>query len=145
MKRITNIRKAVCIMANELKKSGYSLSQAFKKAWKRVKLSMTVRAAGVTFENRQERLEFLKKFHREDLSVTLERDIQNQYNSNAIRIVVHINSISRRTIIGYVPEGLAKELAKVIDTGIQVKAVLMQITGGYSYKETLGALVNIII
>ena len=33
MKQITRIRKAVCTMANELKKAGYSLSQAFKKAW----------------------------------------------------------------------------------------------------------------
>jgi hypothetical protein len=31
MKQITNIRKAVCIMANELKKAGYSLSEAFKR------------------------------------------------------------------------------------------------------------------
>ena len=29
MKQITNIRKSVCIMANELKKAGYSLSEAF--------------------------------------------------------------------------------------------------------------------
>lgn len=41
-------------MANELKKAGYSLSQAFKTAWKRVKLSMTIRAAGTIFGNRQE-------------------------------------------------------------------------------------------
>jgi len=39
-KQITSIRKTVCIMANELKKAGYSLSGAFKKAWKRVKLSI---------------------------------------------------------------------------------------------------------
>ncbi len=26
MKQITNIRKAVCVMANQLKKAGYSLS-----------------------------------------------------------------------------------------------------------------------
>ena len=56
MKQITNIRKAVCIMANQLKKAGYSLSEAFRKAWRRVKLSMTIRAAGTSFENRQERL-----------------------------------------------------------------------------------------
>lgn len=33
MKQITNIRKAVCAMANQLKKAGYSLSEAFRKAW----------------------------------------------------------------------------------------------------------------
>lgn len=42
MKQITNIRKAVCVMANQLKKAGYSLSEAFKKAWRRVKFSMTI-------------------------------------------------------------------------------------------------------
>lgn len=145
MKEITKIRKAVCTMANELKKAGYSLSQAFKKAWSRIKLSMTVRVTGTTFENRQERLAFLQQFKAEDLSVTLEREHENQYDSNAIKVVVHIKPIKRRTVIGYVPKGLARELAKVIDTGVQVKAYLMQIIGGYSYKETLGALINITI
>ena len=53
MKQITRVRKTVCTMANELKKAGYSLSEAFRKAWQRVKLTMTIRAAGTTFENRQ--------------------------------------------------------------------------------------------
>ena len=145
MKQITRMRKAVCIMANELKKAGYSLSQAFKTAWKRVEFSMIIRAAGTTFGNRQERLSFLKQFNPGDLSVTLEREPENKYDNNAIQIVVHIHSLSRRTVIGYVPKELAQELAKVIDMGIQVKASLMQVIGGYSYKETLGALVNIAI
>ena len=53
MKQVTNIRKAVCTMANELKKEGYTLSQAFRKAWKRIKLSMRIRAMGVTAGNIQ--------------------------------------------------------------------------------------------
>ena len=145
MKEITKIRKAVCTMANELKKVGYSLSQAFRKAWSRVKLSMTVRVSGTTFENRQERLEFLKRFRLEDLSVTLEREPNNQYDRNAIQVVVHIKLIRKKTVIGYIPKGLARELSKVMDIGVQLKASLMQIIGGYSYKETLGALVNITI
>lgn len=143
MKQITKVRKAVCIIANELKKLGYSLSQAFKKAWAQVRSTMKVRAAGTTFENRQERLQFLKQFRLNDLTVTLEREPYNQFDSNAIRIVVHIKSISRRTVIGYVPKGLAGELARVIDKGIPVNASLIQIIGGYSYKETYGALVSI--
>lgn len=145
MKQITKIRKAVCTMANELRKTGYSLSQAFRKAWKRVKLSMTVRAAGTTFGNRQQCLEFLKQFQSKDLSVTLEREADNRYDSSAIKIVAHIRPLSKKTVIGYVPKGLSKELAKVIDTGIQIKATLIQIIGGYSYKETLGALINIAV
>lgn len=145
MKQITKIRKAVCIMANELKKAGYSLSQAFKKAWKRVKLSITIRAAGTTFENRQECIQFVQQFKPEDLSVTLERESNNAYDTNAIKIVVHILSIAKKTVVGYIPKGLAGDLAKVIDAGIQIKASLIQIIGGYSYKETLGILINITI
>ncbi len=145
MKQITKIRKAVCTMANELRKTGYSLSQAFRKAWKRVKLSMTIRAAGTTFENRQQCLKFLKQFQPKDLSVTLEREANNRYDSSAIKIVAHIRPLSKKTVIGYIPKGLSKELSKVIDTGIQIKATLIQIIGGYSYKETLGALINIAV
>ena len=145
MKQITKVRKTVCIMANALNKAGYTLSEAFRKAWRRVKLTMTVRAAGTTFENRQERLQFLKQFRMNDLHVTLEREPENPFDSSAIKIMVHILPITKRTVIGYVPRGLAGELAKVLDMGVPVKASLLEIIGGYSYKETLGALVNITI
>lgn len=155
MKQITKIRKAVCTMANELKRAGYTLSDAFRKAWKQIKLSaflwkhskssLTIKAAGVTFENRQERLEFLRKFRPDDLSVTLEREPSSKYDSNAIRIVVHILPLSRRTVIGYVPRRIARDLKDILDMGIQVKAALVKIIGGYSYKESLGALIDIAV
>lgn len=145
MKKITSIRKAVCIMANELKKAGYSLAQAFRKAWSRVKCSMTIRAKGTTFENRQECLVFLKQFQKKELPITLEREAQNESKGNAVRIVVHIPKIQRKTVIGYVPKGISKEVYRLLDAGIEVKAYLMDIIGGYSYKENLGALVNITI
>ena len=66
MKQFTKVRKSVCAMANQLRKAGYSLKEAFKKAWQRVKLSMTIRAAGTTFENRQERLQLLQQFKPEN-------------------------------------------------------------------------------
>lgn len=36
MRNINTVRKVVATMANQLHKLGYSLSQAFKTAWKRV-------------------------------------------------------------------------------------------------------------
>lgn len=143
--RITNIKRTVCIMANQLHKVGMTLSEAFRKAWRRIKQTMTIRAAGTTFENRQERLQFLSQFKAEDLSITLEREPNNQYDNNAIGIVVHIKPINRRTLIGYVPNGLATELAKVLDSGVNVKATLKGIIGGYEYKENYGALINITV
>ncbi|MDE6365747.1 MAG: hypothetical protein K2L86_16060 [Lachnospiraceae bacterium] len=80
MTQITKVRKNVRAITNELKKAGYSLSEAFRKAWQRVKLSMTVRAAGVSFENRQERLQFLQQFKPEDLTVTPEREKENKFD-----------------------------------------------------------------
>lgn len=54
MKDISTVRKTVATMANQLHKLGYSLSQAFKTAWKRVKNSMKCRVASVTYEKRQQ-------------------------------------------------------------------------------------------
>lgn len=144
-KRITNIRKAVCTMANELKKAGYSLSAAFKKAWKKVKMQMVIRVSGTSFENRQERLQFLSQFKPEDLTVSLEREADNRFDKNAVKVRVHIPAIRKYTVIGYVPAQIAAELAKVIDIGCEVKATLKGIIGGYSYKENYGCLVNITI
>ena len=121
MKQITKVRKAVCVMANELKKLGYSLSQAFKKAWAQVKNTMKVRVVGTTFENRQESLQFLKQFHLNDLTVTLKREPDNEFDNNAIQIIVHIKPISCRTVIGYLPKELARELSKVLILGFKLK------------------------
>ena len=95
MKQITSIRKSVCTMGNELRKEGYSLSQAFRKAWKRVKESMTIRAAGTTFGNIQERLGFMKQFPVETMQAELVRDPENRFDRNAIQIIIHLRAINR--------------------------------------------------
>lgn len=81
--RITNIRKTVCTMANTLRKTGLTLSAAFKEAWIRVKQSMTVRAAGVTFSNSQEKLAFLRHF--QNITLSLVREPGNRFDGNAIK------------------------------------------------------------
>ena len=145
MKQVTNIRKAVCTMANELRKEGYTLSQAFRKAWRRIKLSMRIRATGTTAGNIQERLGFMKQFPINTMQAELVREPENSFDKNAIKIVIHLRSINRKTVIGYVPRGLAAGLAAVIDAGIQAKVELLQRLGGYSYKENYGCLLNISI
>ncbi len=49
MKDISTIRRTVATMANQLHKLGYSLSNAFRTAWRRIKGSMTCRVSGVTY------------------------------------------------------------------------------------------------
>lgn len=145
MKKITNIRKAVCTIANQLRKTGLSLSAAFAVAWKKVKMQMVIRVSGTSFENRQERLQFLSQFRPQDLTVTLEREENNSFDVNAIKVRVHIPTIRKQTVIGYIPAKIARELAKVLDIGCEIKVTLKGITGGYDWKENYGCLINITI
>ena len=87
MKQITTIRKAVTTMANQLHKLGYSLSQAFKTAWNRVKESMTCRVSGVTYKNRQQLIQFIAGRKKEDLTVYLRRDRANTHDRYAVSML----------------------------------------------------------
>ena len=143
MKDINTVRKAVATMANQLHKLGYSLSQAFKTAWKRVKNSMKCRVTGVTYENRQQLLQFIASRKHEELTVYLRRDRANTFDKDAVAVVVGISNVGYAHI-GYLPNGLSQSLAKVIDKGIGLQADV-KVIGGYGYKETFGALVNIAV
>lgn len=144
MKDISAIRRTVATMANQLHKLGYSLSNAFRTAWRRIKASMTCRVSGVTYGNRQQLLQFIAIRKPEELTVYLQRDRANTHDKYAVAVVIGIRDIGYAHI-GYLPKGISQSMAAVIDKGIQVKATLTQITGGYGYKETLGALVNITV
>lgn len=86
MRDINTVRKAVATMANQLHKLGYSLSQAFKTAWKRVKNSMKCRVAGVTYEKRQQLLQFIVGRKHEDLTVYLQRDRSNTFDKFVVKL-----------------------------------------------------------
>ena len=143
MKQITKIRTAVCAMANELVKLGYTLSKAFKTAWARAKEGMTVKAAGVTFGNRQSLLQYIAGKKPEELTTYLRRDKANTYDKYAVAVVVGIKGIGYAHI-GYLPKGIAQSVAVVLDNGMELQANI-QVIGGYSYKETYGCLVNITV
>ena len=143
MKDIQTIRRTVAPMANQLHKIGYTLSKAFKTAWRRVKDGMTVKAQGVTFGNRQGLLQFIAGRKPEELTTYLRRDKANTFDKYAVAVVVGIEGIGYAHI-GYLPKGLAQSLAGIIDKGITLQADT-EVIGGYSYKETLGAPINITI
>lgn len=142
MKDIKTVRRAVATMANQLRKLGYSLSNAFRTAWRRVKGGMKVRVSGVTQGKRQELLQFIAGRKPEDLTVYLQRDKANLYDRCAVAVVVGIRNVGYAHI-GYLPRAMSQGMAAVIEAGVQVRAELLQVIGGYSYKETLGALVSI--
>ena len=143
MKDIRTIRRTVATMANRLHKLGYSLSQAFRTAWKRIKEGMTVKAAGVTFGNRQDLLQFIAGRKPEELTTYLRRDRANTFDKYAVAVVVGIQGIGYAHI-GYLPQGIAQGVAAVVDAGVGLRADL-KVIGGYSYKENFGALVSIAV
>lgn len=143
MKQITKARKAVCAMANELHKLGYTLSKAFKTAWRRIKEGMTVRAAGVTFDNRQGLLQFIAGRKPEELTTYLRRDRANAFDKYAVAVVVGIKGIGYAHV-GYLPKGIAQSVAAILDSGMELQADA-KVIGGYGHKETYGALINIAV
>lgn len=143
MKQITKTRKAVATMANELRKLGYTLSKAFKTAWRRIKEGMTVKAIGVTFGNRQNLLQFIAGRKPEELTVYLRRDRANTFDKYAVAVVIRIKGVGYAHI-GYLSKSLAQSIAIVIDNGIELHADA-KVIGGYGHKETYGALINIAV
>lgn len=130
-------------MANQLRKPGYTLSKAFKTAWRRIKQGMTVKAQGVTFGNRQNLLQFIAGRKPEELTVYLRRDRANTFDKYAVAIVIGIKGVGYAHI-GYLPKGLAQSVAIVIDNSIELHADI-KVIGGYGHKETYGALVKIAV
>ena len=144
MNKATAKRTAVCMIANSLRKEGYSASEAFTLAWHRVR-DTKFRAVGVTWDGRQDRLKYLRNCEPSDLAISYRREPSNQFDENAIQILVTIKSQRKFTVIGYVPRVVAAQMARVMDRGIEVKADSFQIIGGYGNRENLGLLVNMAV
>lgn len=129
-------------MANQLRKLGYTLSKAFKTAWARVKEGITVKAAGVTFSNRQKLLQFIAGRKPEELTTYLRRDRANTFYKYAVAVVVGIKGIGYAHI-GYLPKGICQSVAVILDNGMELQADV-KVIGGYDYKN-YGALVSIAV
>lgn len=142
MKTTTAIRKAVCTIANNLHKTGLTLSEAFKTAWHRVK-DTTFRAAGVTAGTRQKSLEKLAQFPLDDLVAGFRREPDNKFDANAVQILVKIKSLNVYCIAGYVPAAIAGQIAAAMDAGIKIKAIIKGVIGGYGFKENYGLLMSL--
>jgi hypothetical protein len=55
-------RSIICKVANQLHKSGYTLSQSFRLAWRLAKGKASAKVAGVTKGNRQQVIDYYKHF-----------------------------------------------------------------------------------
>jgi len=143
MKSITKIRKQVATIANRLFKKLKSLSAAFKRAWQIVKgRELITKLAGVTFGDRQKALAKLKSYDVGLVNVTLVRESENKYDTNAIAVNVSVGSGADYDL-GYIPKDLASVLAPLIDKGLQLVSRFVEVRGGEWDKPIYGGVIAI--
>lgn len=123
-------RSIICKVANRLRKSGYTLSQAFHMAWKLAKGKASVKVAGVTKERRQEAIEHLSRYNPETVSFSLLREKQNSFDLNAIAVYASVGN-GKPYKMGYISAAVACLLSGVIDNITAINARLQAITGGF--------------
>ena len=132
------MKSKVCIMAAGLIRQGLSRRAAMLRAWLTVKLHrIETRTAGVTHERRQQLLARLSRYDNEDITIALEREASNPYDSNAIKVIAAVKG-KGAAVMGYVNRTLAEALAPLLDKGKEVKAAIMGVTGGTEYRKTYG-------
>ncbi|MDD6488224.1 MAG: HIRAN domain-containing protein [Clostridia bacterium] len=134
----------ICKVANKLHKQGYTLSQAFKMAWRLAKNKAVVKVAGVSKGNRQTAIKHLEKYAADTVNVTLAREQANKFDSNAIAVYVSVKG-SKAYKIGYIQACIAKLLSEIMDNITTIKASLKAITGGFYEDMLQGLLLNLSI
>ena len=137
-------RSVICRVANNLRKQGYTLSAAFRAAWRLAKSKAAVKVAGVSKGSRQTAIDHLRSYSAESVQITLQRESRNTYDSNAIFVLVSVNG-SKAYKMGYIPAAVAALLSEVIDNITEIKASLQTITGGFYADMMSGLRLNLSI
>jgi hypothetical protein len=88
---------------------------------------------GVTFKNdngtkRQSILRALMKYQSNQVSLHLQRELDNPYDTNAIKIIASVD-YKGSAQVGYVSKEIAEEMARLIDLGRIVIVFFEGITG----------------
>jgi len=140
-----NNKSKVCVIANRLTKQGINRSTAFAKAWAIVKAeTVDTKIAGVTVGRRQEALERLTQYDADRISVSLARETANEYDTNAVAVIVSVTDKGSYTM-GYLPRTLAATIAPLIDAGKAVKAMFKEVRGKYHNYHNYGMAVSLSI
>ena len=144
-KSTTSKRSKVCVIANRLAKQGMNRSAAFRRAWELVKTeTVETKVAGVTVGRRQEALENLTKYDADLISVNLERDATNEYDRNAIKVIITVKG-KGSYFMGFVPRTLAAMLAPLIDANKAVRATFKEVRGKYQSYHNYGMVMSLSI
>lgn len=103
--------------------------------------NLTTNIAGVTFDKRQNYLNYIKKQNTNDIQIYLRREPKNKFDPNAIRVCARNIKTKKYADCGYIPAELAKTLAPLMDNGIFINATNYQVTG--LSQTTLGMTITL--
>ena len=132
------MKSKVMTIANRLVAQGYNRPHAMVKAWALVKLArLDTKVAGVTFGNRQKAIERLALYAPESITIRLERERDNQHDSNAVAVWAAVEGKGSYHM-GYLPRALAPFIAPLLDAGKAVGAAFREVRGGFAPYASLG-------
>lgn len=136
-------RKCVMLIANNTAPLLGSKSQAMKEAWAFVKKGGTVtNAVGVTFGGCQNVLRCLEQHPIQDVGYLLQREPDNPYDANAIRVDGYLLGRCAGQA-GHLPRDLAAVLAPLMDAGVPFHVPQHAIYGGWGQGVSLGVKLRI--
>ena len=139
------MKSKVMTIANHLVKQGMSRSAAMVRAWVTVKLRrIETKTAGVTHGNRQKLLARLSRYAPEDITIQLQRESGNTYDSNAVQIIAAVSG-KGSAVMGYLNRQLAAAIAPLLDKGKEIRSTFKAITGGADYRLAYGLNVELAI
>ena len=137
-----NAKSRVMTIANKLVGKGFSRKVAMLKAWILAKAErLSVRVAGVTFNNRQS---VLKAICGKPAQVKLIHE-NNSSDINSVSVWAFAEGTRGFYRIGYLPRGVASVIAPLIDKGQAPKISRLIICGGFEPEMNFGARLQIAI
>lgn len=128
----------------------YSFRKCLKVAWQIIKGKMYIRhtkVVGVTFDNydgvnRQKILKRLSEIPMNQISIQLEREEDNPYDSSAIKVIAVVSN-KGSAVIGYLKKGILGGKTNEVDFSGSTFAIFQGITGiGY---DNLGCNISFVI
>lgn len=136
-------KATICRVANILARR-MSRSQAFKTAWAMAKGRDVEKVAGVLFGHRQAALQHLTQYPSEAIRFHLVRESGNRYDGNAVAVTAEV--VGRGMYkMGYLESGTAALLAPIMDKGVNLRAGLKAIVGGFSEGLSYGLRLQVAI
>jgi hypothetical protein len=117
----------------------FNIGAALKLAWMTVRSMLPMhysKVHGTTFNGRQALLKRLLQYDSKSIILFFEREPENEYDSNAIKIIAQVKS-KGTAVIGYVSRIIAKQIAPLIDLGY-IPIVIFEGVTGVSGTGNLG-------